>query len=243
MKIKDLPDSSRPRERFLSQGKESLSDAELLALILRTGNKQENVIEMCNKLIKEYELVNMFDCSLKELQEIKGIGETKAIQLLAISELGKIHSKSKNNIKKITKAQDVYEYFKDKLQDQKQENFYVLILNTKNQIIKEEFITRGVLDASIIHPREVFRPAIKHAAAKIILIHNHPSGDPSPSQEDIDITKKLIELGKQIDIKVLDHVIIGNSRNTGKNERENLKENDGNKERKNRSYWSWTERA
>ncbi len=212
MKIRDLPDSSKPRERFLKHGKEVLSDAELFAIILRIGSPNENVIEMSNRLIKEYGLENLFDCSLKELQEIKGIGPSKAMQILAMSELGKRYSQSKNPITKIASAEDVYNYFKDKLSSEKQENFYVLILNIKNQIIKEEFISRGILDSSIIHPREIFKPAIKNSASKIILVHNHPSGNANPSEEDIEITKKLIEAGKMIDIKILDHVIIGDGK-------------------------------
>ena len=223
MKIQDMPDSSRPRERFLNHGEKALSNAELMALILRTGNPKEGVVDMSNRLIKEYGLENLFDCSLKELQEINGIGQSKAMQILAISELGRRYNKSKNPITKITQAEDVYNYFKEDLQDQKQENFYILMLNNRNHIIKSEFITRGVLDASIIHPREVFKPAIKNSAAKIILIHNHPSGDPNPSQEDLDITKKIINIGKNMDIKVLDHVIVGGGGNGG--------------------YWSWTEKG
>src|SRR6056297_1136252 len=222
MKIKDLPDSSRPRERFLTHGEKALSDAELMAIILRIGTRGkkdekgniisgENAVDMSNRLIKEYGLDKLFDCSLEELQKIKGIGQSKAMQILAISELGKRYSKSKNPITKITQAEDVYNYFKDDLENEKQENFYILILNNRNHIIKSEFITRGVLDASIIHPREIFKPAIKNSAAKIILIHNHPSGDPEPSQEDLNITKTIIKLGKEMDIKVLDHVIIGKS--------------------------------
>ncbi|HKL23928.1 MAG TPA: UPF0758 domain-containing protein, partial [Candidatus Nanoarchaeia archaeon] len=135
MKIKDLPDSSRPRERFIEKGKEALSDAELMAIILRIGTKGkkdekgniipgENAIDMSNRLIKEYGLDSLFDCSLEELQKIKGIGQSKAMQILAISELGKRYSKSKNPITKITKAEDVYNYFKDDLENEKQENFY-----------------------------------------------------------------------------------------------------------------------
>ncbi len=209
MKIKDLPESSRPRERFLSQGPESLSDAELQAIILRTGTKSENVVDMSNRLLKEYKLENLFDCSLKELQEIKGIGPSKAIELLTISELGKRYSKRKNPVTKITNAKDVFNYFKDKLKDKKQEHFYTLILNTQNIITKEVLISKGVLDSALLHPREVFRPAIKESAKKLILIHNHPSGNPEPSPEDIEITKKLIDIGELLDIKVLDHVIIG----------------------------------
>lgn len=220
MRIKDMPDSSKPRERFLKHGKETLSDAELMAIILRTGTQSENVVDMSNRLIKEYSLEKLFDCSLKELQEIKGIGPSKAMQILSISELGKRYNNSKSPIKKINSAKDVYNHFKEKLKDEKQENFYVLILNNANNIIKEELISKGVLDAAILHPREVFKPAIKHSASKIIIIHNHPSGNPEPSPEDLQITKQLIEAGKLIDIKILDHVIVGS---------------------KDEGFWSWVE--
>lgn len=220
MKIKDLPDSSKPRERFLKHGKEALSDAELMAIILRTGTIQENVVDMSNRLIKEHGLDNLFDCSLKELQEIKGIGQSKAMQILAMSELGKRYNNSKAPVKKITSAKNVFDYFYEKLKDEKQENFYILILNNANIIIKEELISKGILDSTILHPREIFKPAIKNSASKIILVHNHPSGNPNPSDEDLEITKQLIEAGKLIEIKVLDHVIIGG-----------------------REFWSWVERS
>ena len=239
MKIKDLPNSSKPRERFLKHGKEALSDAELIAIILRTGTINENVVDMSNRLIKEYSLEKLFDCSLKELQEIKGIGPSKAMQILAISELGKRHNNSRNPIKKITCARDVYEHFKEKLKDEKQENFFVLILNNANNIVKEELVSKGVLDAAILHPREVFKPAIKNSASKIILVHNHPSGNSQPSLDDLEITKQLIEAGKLLDIKVLDHVIIGCPR--GQREKEGLefvKENDDNESK---GWWSWVE--
>ncbi len=222
MKIADMPNSSKPREKFLHHGKESLSEAELLAIILRTGTIGENVTDMSNRLIKEYTLEKLFDCSLKELQNIKGIGQTKAMQILAVSELGKRYNDSKSPIKKITSAKDVYNHFKERLKDEKQENFYVLMLNNANNIINEELISKGVLDAAILDPRQVFKPAIKNSSAKIILIHNHPSGNPSPSQEDLEITKQLIESGKLLGIKVLDHVIIGS-------------EEEG--------WWSWVEKT
>ncbi len=218
MKIKDLPNSSKPRERFLKQGKEALSDAELFAIILRTGTRGENVVEMSNRLIKENGLENLFDCSLKELEKIKGIGPSKAMQILAIAELGKRYSQSKKPVKKISNAKDVFELFCERLKDEKQENFYVVLLNSQNNILKEELISKGVLDAAILHPREVFKPAIKHSASKMIIVHNHPSGNPNPSKEDLDITGKLIEVGELIGIKVLDHVILGKE-----------------------SYWSWVE--
>jgi len=210
MKIKDLPEQNRPRERFLKHGPEALSDSELFAIILRTGSPNENVIDMSNRLIKEYGLNNLFDCSIKELQKIKGIGPSKAMQLLAMAELGKRYSQSKNPIKKISRSKDVFDLFHERLKDKKQEEFYVLMLNSKNNIVSEKLITKGILDASIVHPREIFKEAIKNSASKIILVHNHPSGDPSPSSEDLEITKKLQEAGQMVDIKVLDHVIIGN---------------------------------
>jgi DNA repair protein RadC len=210
MKIKDLPDSSKPRERFLKHGPEALSDAELFAIILRTGVVGENVMEVANRLISKFGLVNLFDCSLKELQEIKGIGQSKAMQLLAMSELGKRYNQEKNSVRRITCAQDVFKLFHTRLRDKKQEHFYLIMLNTKNNIIGDQLISKGLLDASVIDPREVFKPAIKNSASKVILIHNHPSGDSSPSSEDLKVTDKLVEAGNLLGLKVLDHVIIGN---------------------------------
>jgi DNA repair protein RadC len=212
MKIKEIPEQNRPRERMIKHGPETLSDSELMAIILRTGTINENVIDMSNRLISEHGLNNIFSCSLNELQQIKGIGKAKACQILAISELNKRNNQSKNPIKRISKAEDVFSLFHDRLKDEKQEHFYILMLNTKNHIIAEHKISTGILDASIVHPREVFKPAIKNSASKIILIHNHPSGDPSPSSEDIDITNKLKSFGDELGIKVLDHVIIGNGK-------------------------------
>lgn len=218
MKIKDLPEQNRPRERFLKHGPEALSDAELFAIILRTGNKEENVIDMSNRLIKEYGLNNLYDCSLIELQKIKGIGKAKAMQILAMAELGKRYSDSKKSRRFISSAKAVFDLMHEKLKDEKQEHFIVIHLNNRNYYIKEELITKGVLDASIIDAREVFKSAIRNSASRVILVHNHPSGDPKPSEEDIEVTKKLIDAGTLLGIKVLDHVIIGNG-----------------------SWWSWRE--
>ena len=224
MKIKDLPNSSRPRERFLKLGPEALSDAELFAILLRTGTrgkkgeKGENVIEMSDRLINEYGLDKLLDSSLIELQKINGVGPAKAMQILTIAELQKRINQAKTPTSKITCAKDVFNLFHEKLKDKKEEHFYVLMLDTKNKIIGEQLISKGILDSSIIHPREVFKPAIKNSASKIVLVHNHPSGNPEPSREDLAITEKLLESGDQIDIKVLDHVIIGNG-----------------------SWWSWVE--
>ena len=222
MKIKDLPEQNRPRERFLKHGPETLSDAELFAIILRTGTLDENVIDMSNRLIAEYGLDKLFECSLKELQKIKGIGPSKGMQILAMAELGKRYNQLKQsnnkNIKKISCAEDVFNYFHERLKDKKQEEFWILMLNTQNYIIGEHMVSKGILDASIVHPREVFRHAIKNSASKIILIHNHPSGNPNPSEEDKEITKKMMKAGEGLGIKVVDSVIIGRS-----------------------NYWSWND--
>ena len=213
MRIKDISKEDRPRERFLRQGPEALSTAELFAIILRTGSKEENVIEMSNRLISEYGLDKLFECTLKELQKIKGIGPSKAMQILAISELGKRYNQLKRlndkNQRRITCAKDVFNLFHERLKDEKQEYFYVLMLNNMNYIVEEKLISKGTLDKTLIHPREIFRYAIKNAVSKIILVHNHPDGDPTPSSNDIEITEELAKAGDMIGIKVMDHVIIG----------------------------------
>jgi len=218
MKILDIPKENRPRERFLKHGPEALSTAELFAIILRTGTINENVIDMSNRLIAEYGLDKLFECSLKELEKIKGIGPSKGMQLLAMAELGKRHNMSKKPVKKITCAEDVFDYFHERLKDKKHEEFWVLMLNTQNNIIGEHMVSKGILDASIVHPREVFKPAIRESASKIILVHNHPSGDVEPSVEDDEITRRITETGEGLGIKVLDGIIIGKD-----------------------SYWSWKE--
>ena len=144
---------------------------------------------------------------------LKGIGPGKGMQLLAMAELGRRYNQSKKeNSKKISCAEDVFDYFHERLRDKKEEHFYVLMLNTQNNIIGEHLVSKGILDASIIHPREVFKPAIKNSAAKIILVHNHPSGDPHPSSEDLEIFSKLANVGNEIGVKVVDGVIVGNGK-------------------------------
>jgi DNA repair protein RadC len=208
MRIKDISKENRPMERLEKKGASTLSDAELLAVILKTGNKEENVIDMSNRLISKYGISKLSNCSLTELQEIKGIGKVKASQILALFEFNKRHNLSKINNNSIKCAKDVFEYASQKLPNDK-EHFMILHLDSKNRIIKDEIISIGILNASIIHPREVFKSAIKESANSIILVHNHPSGDPNPSKEDEDTSEKLFEAGNLLDIKVLDHVIVG----------------------------------
>ena len=210
-----MPEDSRPRERLLKFGIENLSDSEILAVMLRTGTrgkkgeKGENAIEMGERLINQYGLDKLSECSLKELQEIKGIGPAKAMQILTLFEFNKRHHMAQKPIKKITCAKDVFDLFHDRLKDEKQENFIVLMLNHQNQIISYEKISKGILDATLIDSREIFKPAIKNSAAKIILIHNHPSGNTDPSEEDIKAIKSFEKSGKLLEIPILDHLILG----------------------------------
>jgi len=197
MKIKEFSKDERPRERMLSFGAE---------IILRVGSKNENVIEMSQKILSKYPVEKLSDPSIKELCNIKGIGEAKALQIKAIFELNKRSVCKK--IVKISSPKNVFEYFSF-ISNKKQENFYILCLDSKNQIISHKLIAIGTLDSVIIHPREVFKEAIKESAQNIILVHNHPSGDPTPSLADKEITKKLETASEIIKIDLLDHIIIG----------------------------------
>jgi len=209
MRIKDISKENRPRERFLKAGASSVSDAELLAIILQTGTKDENAIDISNRLISKYGLDKLSELSLNELQEIKGIGPAKAMQIMALFEFNKRHAISKRDDKPIKCAKDVYEYALPLLSGKDKEHFMILHLDSKSRVIKDEIISIGTLNASLVHPREVFKSAIKESANAIVLVHNHPSGDYTPSQEDKEITERLFEAGEVLNIKVLDHVIIG----------------------------------
>ena len=209
MRIKDISKENRPRERLEKNGVHVLSDAELLAIIFKTGNKEENAIVMSDRLITKYGLGKLNELSLKELQEIKGIGPAKSMQIKALFEFNKRYSLAKRDGEPIKSARDVFEYASQRLITNQQETFMILLLDSKNRIVKDEVISIGTLNASIIHPREVFKSAIRESANSIILVHNHPSGDPEPSAEDEQITKKLFEAGELLNIKVLDHIIVG----------------------------------
>jgi len=209
MKILEILPENRPIERLNKLGAGSLSNAELLAIILRTGSRKENVIELSNRVLSCFNLNKLSDCSLTELSSINGIGRTKSSQILALVELSRRITLAKNNIVKITCAKDVFDYMQPKIGHLKQEVFVVILLDSKNNIIKEETIAKGTLNSTLIHPREIFKPAIKESANSIILVHNHPSGDPTPSEQDKEVTEKLIEAGKAINIELIDHVVIG----------------------------------
>ncbi|KCZ72187.1 DNA replication and repair protein RadC [Candidatus Methanoperedens nitroreducens] len=213
IRILDMQKEERPRERLIKNGAAALSDSELLAIILRTGSRQENVINLCQRILSQYNLKQLSQISPDQLMKIHGIKESKAAQIASCFEIARrLESFNEDAKPKINSPEDVYRRIYPRMREQKKENFIELCLDTKNQIIKEEIISIGSLNANIVHPREVFKAALAVSAAHIILAHNHPSGDPTPSREDIEITKKLIEAGKIIGIDVLDHVIIGDGR-------------------------------
>jgi DNA repair protein RadC len=208
MKITDLAPENRPRERLQKEGAQALSSAELLAVLLKSGTKKENILEISNRLISKYGLINLSYCTLQQLQQHYGIGPARASQIVALFELYKRISCNQDK-KKISGAKDVAEIYFPRTQHLQKEHFIALYLDTKNNLIADETITVGILNSSIVHPREVFHGAIKHLAHSIIVVHNHPSGDPEPSPEDVQITKILEKTGKIMGIPLLDHVIMG----------------------------------
>lgn len=212
--IRDFPLDERPRERFIKNGPQSLSNHELLAILLRTGTKEESVLQLSNHLLTNFEGLRLLKAAtLEEITEIKGIGQAKAIQILAAVEIGRrIANLNYTERYVIRSPEDGANYVMNDMRFLSQEHFVCLYLNTKNQVLHKQTIFIGSLNASIVHPREVFREALKRSAASIICLHNHPSGDPAPSREDIEVTKRLVECGKMLGIELLDHLIIGENK-------------------------------
>ncbi|MFC6331580.1 DNA repair protein RadC [Paenibacillus septentrionalis] len=212
--LRQLPHNQRPRERMMAYGADALSHAELLAILIRTGTKDQSAVQLSTNLLQQCgSLRELVDMSVEELTAIKGIGQAKALQLLAGIELGKRVAKSMlGDVVTVRSPYDAAMYMMEELRYLKKEHFVCLFLNTKNHIIGKETLSMGTLNASLVHPREVFRAAIKVSSASIICMHNHPSGDPSPSSEDIQITKRLAEAGSLLGIEVLDHIVIGDGR-------------------------------
>ena len=211
LRMREVHEADRPRERFLRQGPESLSNQELLAILLRTGTKKESVLTLANRILVQFEKLHALKhATIEEMMAINGVGEAKAIQILAAIELGKRLSKKEVDNKYTIRApEDAAHYLMPEMTSLQQENFVALFLNVKNKIIHKQTIFVGSLNASIVHPREIFREAIRRSAASIIVAHNHPSGNPTPSPEDIEVTKRLIEAGQIVGIDMLDHIIIG----------------------------------
>ena len=215
IRVNDIPLNERPMEKLLQFGVESLSNEELLAILLRTGTKGENVIALSRRLLIELDgLDGLLNVSFEEASKIKGIKKVKACQIISMMELvNRVRTlKSKNENLKISSPKDVSSLLINEMSNLKQEVFKLILLNTKNVVIGTKDVFKGTLNSSIVHPREVFKEAIQRGSANIIVCHNHPSGDPTPSKEDIDITLRLKECGKIMGIGLLDHIIIGNNK-------------------------------
>lgn len=208
--IKNLPLEENPREKAIAFGIETLSNVELIALILRTGYKQESVLELAQRLLKEIGGFSALSTvTYADLTALKGIKQAKAIELLSIIEIAKRLKNISTLEKSLLNPYDIFERVHNQLMFLKQEHFLVLCLDNKNRVLKEKTIFIGSLNMSVVTPREVFKEAIAVNSAKIVLVHNHPSGDARPSHEDICMTNQFKELGKMMDIEVIDHIIIG----------------------------------
>lgn len=212
--IRDWPEDERPREKLLKQGAAALSDAELLALVLRTGDAAagKSAIDLGRELLTRFggNLRELAVAELNELQQIKGLGLAKAASVKAAFTLGsRFQARRLETLERFTTPLQIFEFFHHELRDLRKELFLVLLLDGKNRIMRKVQISEGSLSQSLVHPREVFAPAVRESAAAMILMHNHPSGDPAPSREDREITRRLQEAGDLLGIRVLDHIIIG----------------------------------
>ncbi len=199
----------KPRERFIKYGVESLSNTELLSILLRTGTKNKTVYEISNNLLNKYNINDFSELDYNILKEEYGLGEVKAISLITALEFGKRVYNKKENITKITNSEDAYNIIKNKLENEPQENFIVIYLNTKNNIIKIKKLFIGTINSSSIYPRDIFREAVRCNAYSMIISHNHPSGNIEPSFADNYLTNTMIKLGKMMNVYILDHLIIG----------------------------------
>lgn len=215
-KIKDWPEEERPREKLLKNGAGNLSEAELLALVLRTGDatSKSSAVDHARLLLQRFKtLRGLADASVAELCEVKGIGPAKAAELHAVFELARRYGRVElDQGARYTCSEEVYSHFHQRLRDYRKEVFIALLLDSKNRVLREVQISEGSLTASIVHPREVFVPVVRESAAAVLFVHNHPSGDPTPSREDLEITDRLRQAGELMGVRVLDHIIIGNGR-------------------------------
>ena len=212
--LRELPADERPRERMQRHGPSALSHAELLAILLRTGTRNESAIRLAERILNDCGGLKRFaEHGWDELTHIRGIGPAKALQLQASIELGRRVARSRlPDTVRISRPQDAADLLMEELRHLREEHFICLFLNTKNQVIGRQTLSIGSLNASVVHPREVFRAAIRRSSASILCAHNHPSGDPTPSKEDIALTRRLAEAGELIGIELLDHLVIGDNR-------------------------------
>lgn len=217
MKMKDIPNDDRPYERCLREGPEVLSDSELLAIIIRTGSREDNSLELASKVLAlnypKEGILGLLHLSLPELMSVKGIGKVKGAQLLCIGELSRRIWKRKMMEQKLVfrTPQAVADYYQEDMRHQQQEQFHVMMFNSKQVLIRDVLLSKGTVNASLASPREIMIEALRYQAVSLILVHNHPSGDPEPSKEDIALTRKIMEVGALIGIPVLDHIIIGDN--------------------------------
>lgn len=213
-RLKDLPEDERPRERMMRLGAGALSHAELLAILLRTGSRKESAIHLAQRVLHDCGGLRRFaERNWDELTHINGIGPAKALELQASLELGRRVARSMlPESMAITSPQDAADLLMEEMRLLKEEHFIVLFLNTKNRVIGRQTLSIGSLNASIVHPREVFRAAIRRSSASILCAHNHPSGDPTPSPEDLQLTRRLRDAGELVGIELLDHLVIGDRR-------------------------------
>ncbi|MDY6846715.1 MAG: DNA repair protein RadC [Chloroflexota bacterium] len=210
-RIKDLQESQRPRERLENQGAEVLNDAELIAILLRVGMKGASAVQIGQRLLYLFGgLDGLHRASFAEMCEVEGVGPAKTAQIKAAIEVGRRISKKKPEERRlISSPQDVADQVQYKMGVLEQEELWVLLLDTRNHHLRTEHLYRGSLNASTVRPAEIFKAGIRHNAAALIVVHNHPSGDPSPSPEDVNLTRMLIEAGKMLELPVLDHVVVG----------------------------------
>ncbi|EFB42464.1 MULTISPECIES: RadC family protein [Parachlamydia] len=212
--VLSLPAAERPRERLLQHGADVLSSVELIAVLLGSGMKGMPILQLSQEIMSRFgSLQNLADATIEELCQIKGLGTAKAIQLKAALNLGKRLSRTQVSAKfQIRTPLHAYHLVKDDLEKAMQEHFLTILQDVKGYVICSPTVALGTLTATVVHPREVFYPAIRHRAASLILVHNHPSGDPTPSKEDLDVTKTLVAVGRLVGICVNDHIIIGRDR-------------------------------
>lgn len=211
VRVCEIPEEDRPRERLLRQGPEALSNAELLAILLRTGTQGHSAVDLADQILKRMGGIHaLIDADLEELIGVPGIGPAKATQLKAAIEIGRRVARIKRESRpQLLTPGDAADYMMDRLRFQLKEHFVVLHLDSKNGLIGEEIVSVGSLNALIVHPREIFKTALKRSAAAIICLHNHPSGDPTPSFEDVEVTRRLVDCGRLLGVEVLDHIVVG----------------------------------
>jgi DNA repair protein RadC len=212
--IKDWPDADRPLHKLLDRGPEVLSDAELLAVVLRHGRRGLTAVDLGRSLIRRYgDFRQLGEAGLGELCVETGVGRPRAALIVAVLEIARRHGESAFRMgQPFRGSSDVYAHFRERLATERRECFYAVLLDNKHRKIKDVAVSQGSLTASIVHPRDVFVPVVRESAAAVIFVHNHPSGDPTPSREDIEITRRLRDVGELMGVRVLDHIVVGRGR-------------------------------